>query len=80
MVVLPLPFTEVGEKLHVASDGNPEQEAAVKLMVPLYEVLPVMVRVVVPLCLAAMVMGAKVPGRPKSGTTFTKSGAEVDPE
>jgi hypothetical protein len=31
MVVFPLPFTDVGEKLQVASEGNPEHEAAVKL-------------------------------------------------
>ena len=35
MVVFPLPFTDVGEKLQVASEGNPEHEAAVKLIVPL---------------------------------------------
>lgn len=35
MLVFPLPFTDVGEKLQVASEGNPEQEAAVKLIVPL---------------------------------------------
>jgi hypothetical protein len=35
IVVFPLPLTDAGEKLHVASEGNPEQEAAVKLIVPL---------------------------------------------
>jgi hypothetical protein len=35
MVVFPLPFTDVGEKLQVASEGNPEHEAPVKLIVPL---------------------------------------------
>jgi hypothetical protein len=39
-----------------------------------------MVRVVVPFCPAGMVMGDKLAGRLKSGTTFTTMGAEVDPE
>jgi len=71
-------LTEAGEKLQVASDGNPEQEPAVKFIVPLYAVLPVMVSVVVPLCPAAIVTGDSVAGRLKSGTTLTTMAGEVD--
>jgi hypothetical protein len=58
IVVVPLPVTEAGLKLHDASAGNPAHEAGVKLIVPVYPGCPVIARVVVPLCPGELIVTA----------------------
>lgn len=62
-MVVPLPGpTDAGLKLQEVPAGRPEQEAAVKLIVPLYPFAPVTVRVVVAVPPAATVTVVGVGG------------------
>ncbi len=78
--VVPLPVTVAGLKLHVLSDGKPVQDAAEKLIAPLYPLLPVTVTVVVALAPGALTLSAAGANEMlKSGPGVTTS-ARLVPE
>jgi hypothetical protein len=79
-VVEPLPVSEAGLKLQVLSRGNPEHEAGVKLMVPLYPDCPAMVSMAVPLPPGlAIVIDGVAEAKAKSACTVITTAGEVEP-
>ena len=82
-MVVPLPVTEAGLKLHPLSAGRFKHEAEERVIVPLYPFCPLIVRVVCPELaglVMIMVVGLAVTVKSGAAATVITIAGEVDVE